>query len=277
MGPSLSWPIAWSQVARELGRLTRRRWTGRAAAGVNASGAGGTRDARRDLRLEATLAASATRRRCARLRVEFPARRARRASRPTGSASASPGSSRRPWLPFPTTTTPCDPMGPTSRSASATGWSRPVGSSAGGTRSAGQPDPQQQRAAAAVIALDRNESTPLDVPVLRWLGPWRFSTFMGRFEGDREPGGATLRHACRDPAPPDVADRREPHRAMVRRGRSLRPRPFWDLLVGHDHGGLSGRRRTNRGFDLRWSWPGARVPLTIYARPLARTGRGRCL
>jgi hypothetical protein len=42
------------------------------------------------------------------------------------------------------------------------------------------------------ISIDRNESTPFDVPVLRWFGPWRLSTFMGQLESDRDYGDALL-------------------------------------------------------------------------------------
>ncbi len=42
------------------------------------------------------------------------------------------------------------------------------------------------------IAIERQESTPMDVAVLRWLGPWRFVTFMGQLEGDRDYDNALL-------------------------------------------------------------------------------------
>jgi hypothetical protein len=35
------------------------------------------------------------------------------------------------------------------------------------------------------VSLDRVRSLPLDVPVLRWLGPWRFSGFLGLMENER--------------------------------------------------------------------------------------------
>ncbi len=88
----------------------RRPRRGRAAARP-----GGTRDARgrrtsrRDARRLRRPDAVAY------VRVDPQARRARRASRPTGSASASPGSSRRPWSRIRTTTRPCGRTAPTSR------------------------------------------------------------------------------------------------------------------------------------------------------------------
>ncbi len=35
------------------------------------------------------------------------------------------------------------------------------------------------------IGLARNRSTPFDLPVLRWLGPWRLALFVGQLEKDR--------------------------------------------------------------------------------------------
>ncbi len=35
------------------------------------------------------------------------------------------------------------------------------------------------------LALDRVVSSPSSVPILRWAGPWRFSTFLGLMEGER--------------------------------------------------------------------------------------------
>ena len=72
------------------------------------------------------------------------------------------------------------------------------------------------------IAIDRNESTPFDLPVLRWLGPWRLSTFMQQFESDRDYSNALLfGSACGDPPAPDIADRRESHGPVVRRRPAL--------------------------------------------------------
>jgi len=36
------------------------------------------------------------------------------------------------------------------------------------------------------FGIDRIEAQPFTLPVLRWLGPWRFSTFMGQLEEDRD-------------------------------------------------------------------------------------------
>jgi hypothetical protein len=225
-GPSLSWPIAWSQVARELGRLDPKALDAGAGAAVERLRARAAREMRAgDVRLEATLSGSADPTPLrgfesipreegeARLAADWVGQRFAwklaatvaadpdddHTVRPDGSYVAmslgnwmvSAGYLERWWGP---------------------GWqgSLILGSNA-------RPLPS--------IALDRNESTPFDVPVLRWLGPWRFSTFMGQFESDRDYPEALLFGMRAEIRPAsDAADRREPHRAMVRRRAPLRPR-----------------------------------------------------
>ncbi len=42
------------------------------------------------------------------------------------------------------------------------------------------------------LALERNQSDPFEMPVLRWLGPWKFIFFLGQLEGDRVISDARL-------------------------------------------------------------------------------------
>ena len=73
------------------------------------------------------------------------------------------------------------------------------------------------------IGIDRNETRPFTWPVLRWLGPWRFSTFMGQLEDDRDyPETLLFGMRFEIPSIAVTADCREPQRPVVRRGPPLR-------------------------------------------------------
>jgi hypothetical protein len=276
-GPTLSWPIAWSQVARELGALDAdgaRRWRECRLERLRARAAREMRPAicsvwRRRCRRPPT------RRRCA-LRID-PARGGRgppggRLGRPAlrleacgdgrcGSRRRSRRAARR--VLRRDEPRQLDGLGGYLERWWGPGWqgSLILGSNA-------RPLPS--------IALDRNESTPFDVPVLRWLGPWRFSTFMGQFESDRD----YRRRCCsacapRSPAPTlQVAASRTAQ--WCGDGRPCDLDTFWDLLAGNDNDQDLAEQPGNQlaGFDLRWSWPGARVPLALYAQAIGEDEAG---
>ena len=117
----------------------------------------------------------------------------------------------------------------------------------------------------------------MDVAVLRWLGPWRFITFMGQLEGDRDyRQRAAVRHAHRAAAAAVAADRGQPHRAVVRRGRPCTWDDFWDLLIGNDNDQALEDQPGNQlaGFDVRWTWPGGAVPAAFYAQAIGEDEAG---
>jgi hypothetical protein len=127
------------------------------------------------------------------------------------------------------------------------------------------------------IAIDRNESTPFDVPVLRWLGPWRLSTFMQQFESDRDYSDALLfglRAEIRPHPTLQIAASRTAQ--WCGDGRPCGLDTFWDLLVGNDNDQDLAEQPGNQlaGFDVRWSWPGARVPLALYAQGIGEDEAG---
>jgi hypothetical protein len=127
------------------------------------------------------------------------------------------------------------------------------------------------------IAIDRNESTPFDVPVLRWLGPWRLSTFMQQFESDRDYANALLfglRAEIRPHPTLQIAASRTAQ--WCGDGRPCGLDTFWDLLVGNDNDQDLSEQPGNQlaGFDVRWSWPGARVPLALYAQGIGEDEAG---
>jgi len=127
------------------------------------------------------------------------------------------------------------------------------------------------------ISIDRNESTPFDVPVLRWLGPWRFSTFMGQLESDRDYPHTLLfgmRAEIRPVPSLQIAATRTAQ--WCGDGRPCDLSTFGDLLVGNDNDQPLEEQPGNQlgGFDVRWSWPGGKVPLALYAQGIGEDEAG---
>lgn len=127
------------------------------------------------------------------------------------------------------------------------------------------------------IAIDRNEPTPFDVPVLRWLGPWRLSTFIGQYESDRDyenPLMWGLRLEFRPHPSLQVGVSRTAQ--WCGQGRPCGLDTFWDLLIGNDNDQALSEQPGNQlgGLDLRWSWPGSRLPLALYAQGIGEDEAG---
>jgi Capsule assembly protein Wzi len=127
------------------------------------------------------------------------------------------------------------------------------------------------------IGIDRNEARPFTWPVLRWLGPWRFSTFMGQFEDDRDYPEALLfgmRFESRPLPSLQIAASRSAQ--WCGEGRPCDLSTFGDLLTGNDNDQALADQPGNQlaGFDVRWSWPGGRVPLALYAQAIGEDEAG---
>ena len=127
------------------------------------------------------------------------------------------------------------------------------------------------------IGIDRNETRPFTWPVLRWLGPWRFSTFMGQLEDDRDYPEALLfgmRFESRPLPSLQIAASRSAQ--WCGEGRPCDLGTFGDLLTGNDNDQPLADQPGNQlaGFDVRWSWPGGRVPLALYAQAIGEDEAG---
>jgi hypothetical protein len=127
------------------------------------------------------------------------------------------------------------------------------------------------------ISLERQESTPMDVPLLRWLGPWRFLTFMGQLEEDRDYPDALLfgmRIELRPLPSLQIAASRTAQ--WCGDGRPCDGGTFWDLLIGNDNDQDLSEQPGNQlaGFDVRWTWPGGKVPLALYAQAIGEDEAG---
>ena len=127
------------------------------------------------------------------------------------------------------------------------------------------------------FGIDRIEAQPFKLPVLRWLGPWRFSTFMGQLEEDRDYPEALLfgmRFESRPLPSLQIAASRSAQ--WCGEGRPCDLDTFWDLLTGNDNDQSLEDQPGNQlaGFDVRWSWPGGRVPLSLYAQAIGEDEAG---
>jgi hypothetical protein len=127
------------------------------------------------------------------------------------------------------------------------------------------------------IAIERQESTPMDVAVLRWLGPWRFVTFMGQLEGDRDYSNALLFGMRIELRPlPSLQLAASRTAQWCGEGRPCTGGDFWNLFIGNDNDQPLDQQPGNQlaGFDLRWTWPGGAVPAAFYAQAIGEDEAG---
>jgi hypothetical protein len=125
------------------------------------------------------------------------------------------------------------------------------------------------------LSLDRYRSLPVDLPVLRRLGPWRFSAFLGLMENDRPDVDRPLFMGMRlsfKPAP--IFEFGMSRTAQFcGEGRRCNLETFGRMLIGQDN---AGRRGLNdpadepgnqmAGFDVRVVSPVKVLPLALHAQ-----------
>jgi hypothetical protein len=127
------------------------------------------------------------------------------------------------------------------------------------------------------VSLDRMRSLPVDLPVLRLLGPWRFSAFLGLGENNRvdvrQPAFMGMRLSFK-PAP--IFEFGMSRTAQFcGKDRVCGLKTFGRMLIGQDN---SGRRGLNNpaaepgnqmaGFDVRIASPFRGLPLAVYAQEI---------
>jgi hypothetical protein len=277
-GPLLSWPLGWSQVARELGAIDLATLTPGQQAMVSRLRARASREMRTGaIGLEATVSGAAD---PSTLRTfeDIP--------REEGEAGLAADWLGRRFAWKLSATVVADPDDDRSVRPDGSYVAMSLGNwmvSAGylerwwGPGWQGSLILSNNARPLPAIAIDRNEPTPSDLPVLRWLGPWRLSTFMGQFESDRDFSDARLfglRGEIRPHPTLQIAASRTAQ--WCGDGRPCDLGTFWDLLVGNDNDQDLDEQPGNQlaGFDLRWSWPGARVPLALYAQAIGEDEAG---
>jgi len=277
-GPTLSWPIGWSQLARELGRIELQGLGSGERRSVERLRLLAARETRtRGITLEAGLAGAAS---------PTPLRTFEDIPREEGEAmlSADWVGERFAWKLAGTVVV--DPDDDQEFRADGTYVAASLGNwmlSAGyldrwwGPGWQGSLILSSNARPMLTIALDRNEATPFDLPVLRWLGPWRLSTFMSQFEHDRDYPYALLFGLRAEIRPHPTLQLAASRTAQwCGEGRPCGFDTFWDLLAGNDNDQPLDEQPGNQlgGFDLRWSWPGGRVPLALYAQGIGEDEAG---
>lgn len=122
------------------------------------------------------------------------------------------------------------------------------------------------------VSLDRIESAPFDVPILRWLGPWRFSAFFGAMEDERpdidQPLFMGMRFAFKPLSILELGLSRSAQ--FCGEGRPCDAETFFNVIFGRDNAGLRvdpeeepGNQMA--GFDARLVSPFQSLPVALYA------------
>jgi hypothetical protein len=127
------------------------------------------------------------------------------------------------------------------------------------------------------VSLDRYRSLPVDFPILRWLGPWRFSGFLAVGERNRpdveQPAFMGMRLSFK-PAP--IFEFGMSRTAQFcGKGRVCGLKTFGRVLIGQDNAGRRGLNNPDAepgnqmaGFDVRIVSPFKALPLAIYGQEI---------
>lgn len=127
------------------------------------------------------------------------------------------------------------------------------------------------------LSLDRVRSLPVDLPILRWLGPWRFNAFLGLGEDDRpdvdRPAFMAMRFSFK-PAP-NVEVGLSRSAQFCGKGRRCSLETFGRMLIGQDNIGIRGLEDPQdepgnqmAGFDARLASPWSALPVALYGQAI---------
>jgi hypothetical protein len=127
------------------------------------------------------------------------------------------------------------------------------------------------------VSLDRVRSLPVDLPLLRLLGPWRFSGFLGVMENERSDVDRPLFMGMRlvfKPAP--IFEFGMSRTAQFcGKGRRCDLATFGRVLIGKDNPGWRGLDNPDKepgnqmaGFDVRIVSPFNSLPIAIYGQEI---------
>jgi hypothetical protein len=121
------------------------------------------------------------------------------------------------------------------------------------------------------IAIDRAESTPFETKWLRWIGPWRLTTFLGYMDDDRGDYDHPLLFGFRVSARPldGLEISLERTAQLCGEGRSCTWSDFWNMWWGNDNAGENvdaDQEPGNQlaGWHVRWASPIGRLPYALY-------------
>jgi hypothetical protein len=120
------------------------------------------------------------------------------------------------------------------------------------------------------LTIERNYSDGFEHPWLRWIGQWRLAATMGQLEGDRNDAPHARFFGMRLTWKPhqrvEVGLTRSAQWCGT--GRPCDLGTFWDLLLGQDNDQPLAEQPGNQmaGLDLRWALPW--VPVAVYAQAI---------
>jgi hypothetical protein len=112
------------------------------------------------------------------------------------------------------------------------------------------------------FSIDRAVSEPFETKWLRWLGPWRLTTFAGQMEGSRDDYDHPLFWGMRISARPldglEISVERTAQ--LCGEGRSCTWDDFWNMFTGNDNAGENVDAEDEPGnqlasWDIRWASP----------------------
>jgi hypothetical protein len=120
------------------------------------------------------------------------------------------------------------------------------------------------------ISFDRQDSSPFDIPILRWIGPWRFTGFLAGMEENRADVQQPLFMGMRASFKPlQILELGLSRTAQFcGRGRPCNARTFWNVLAGNDNAGLRVSPEDEpgnqmAGLDLRLTSPFRSLPVAL--------------
>jgi hypothetical protein len=128
------------------------------------------------------------------------------------------------------------------------------------------------------ITLERNYSDPFQVPVLKWLGPWRATILFGVLESERDDFDHTQFFGARVTFKPwrylEVGLSRTA--LWCGEGRPCGWSTFWDLLTGNDNNQPPAEQPGDQlaGYDLRLNSPWRHLPLALYGQMIGEDEAG---
>lgn len=128
------------------------------------------------------------------------------------------------------------------------------------------------------ITVERNYAEPFELPVLRWLGPWRLSLQVGELEGTRPDVDKARFFGLRVNAKPhpslEIGLARSAQWCGT--GRPCGLGTFRDLMVGSSNTTDPSSDPGNQiaGFDVRWKLPG-RIPVAFYGQAMGEDEAGK--
>lgn len=123
------------------------------------------------------------------------------------------------------------------------------------------------------LSLDRLNSDPFDLPILRWLGPWRFAAYLGLIDEERPDVSHPLFMGMRVSfKPAQILEFGLSRSAQFcGEGRQCSARTFWNVLAGNDNAGLRVAPEDEpgnqmAGMDVRIVSPVRSLPFAAYGQ-----------